>query len=136
MLDALSKVGARSFLDARGTELTPAVVAALVADSQSHQDITVYLDEFEQLCGAVNCGVINEAYTRELEAGRVIRIFIVFKPIIEHQQSSNPLAYVEFEKVADKWEGLRTAHEAAEKAREQAAKKRKRHNSGVKPAVP
>jgi hypothetical protein len=80
--------------------------ARAMAESDDHkQVVSSYLDEFEEFCGAVNAGVVQEEYAYSLEATRVIRTWNVYKPYIELRRSSfkNSLFYLELEVVAGRW---------------------------------
>jgi hypothetical protein len=139
MVKTIQEVGAGDALTRLGSPLTSAQVAELAGNLTNYQIIKRYLDGFEQLCGAVNCRVIDEVYTRDLEGSRVIRIWTIFEPLIREEQKTNPRAYVEFEKVASNWQLLRTAEDSAhaeEDRKAQAQKDGRRLKSGVRPAAP
>lgn len=139
MIWTLNSVKASGALMGMGAPLTKVQVLLLNCTVEKHQSIKRYLDGFEQLCGAVNCRVIDEEYTRDLEGARVVRIWRIFEPFIRQEQKANARIYVEFEKVASRWEKLRVEEDQAhadEELKAQARKIGRRLNRGVRPAAP
>jgi len=131
MFAVMERIGASSHLNA-GTQILDEHVQAIVLSPSDSQAIALYLDDFEQLCGAVNCGVIDRAYVKALEKSRINRIYTVFKPLLDHHQQTSATLYLEFERLADKWieeDRVATHHEL------QRAKKAK-HAGGVKNLAP
>lgn len=137
-LEELKKRGLLSYLDGIGTPLSEEAVGQLTKEPLVSQVVRVYLDGFEQLCGAVNCGVIDERYAIELERARVVRIFRVFLPLIEAQRLHNSHAYLELEKVATRW--IDISKRVDEKYKKELADQlqkleRDRLRAGVKPIL-
>lgn len=89
-----------------GGVLTHDVISQLVQTAADARSLRGYLDDFEELCGAVNCGVVSEKYALSLEGARVIRTYVVFMPFIRECRKTNPLlptAYKQIEVLGDKW---------------------------------
>jgi hypothetical protein len=81
-------------------------------NEQAAQDgriVKSYLDTFETLCGAVNCGLVNKEYAYSLEATRVIRVYLVFHPLINRMRASDRYTrcYLELERLGDEWKRRR-----------------------------
>jgi hypothetical protein len=89
--------------DEMGQEMPEAALRGCIDDIGMRQVIRPYLDEFETFSAAVNAGIVDEEYARTLEGSRVIRNFTVFRALIKHLQRGHPMAYVELEKLANKW---------------------------------
>ena len=132
MLEVVKKFGDPNCLKGRGQPVSATFVQKLEASADDRQAIMLYLDDFEQLCGAVNSEVLDEDYVRGLERTRVIRIFHVFKPVIDVQQVANPSTYLEFEKLASKWLAMRDKEE--EDSRKDA--QQRKLAGGVRPQAP
>ncbi len=96
---------AASYFVGRGTQIEATICANILAHPPSARVVRQFLDAFELLCGAVNCGVLNDAYARELEFTRVCRSYAMFELLIQQvRQGGNTQAYVELEAVADRWQ--------------------------------
>jgi len=95
--------GFRDHFDAYGKAMPEDALKKCINDSEMWEIFRPYLDCFERFCGAVNAGMIDEAYAMTLERTRVIRNFTVFEELIKHLQKDHPNAYVELTKLASKW---------------------------------
>lgn len=73
--------------------------------SKDNRVVKSYLDRFESLCGAVNCGLVYNDYAYSLEATRVIRVYTVFEPLITSMRALNKYSrcYLELERLATEW---------------------------------
>lgn len=131
MFSVMEDIGASANLHA-GIEILPEHVQSIILSPSHSQTIALYLDDFEQLCGAVNCGVIDRAYVKALEKSRINRIYTVFKPLLEHHQQNNTTLYLEFERLADMW--IEEDRVAAD--RETRRAKEAKHAGGVKNLAP
>ncbi|MCU1195881.1 MULTISPECIES: DUF4760 domain-containing protein [Stenotrophomonas] len=131
MFAVMERIQASSHLS-EGTAILAEHVQAIVLSPSDSQVIALYLDDFEQLCGAVNCGVIDAAYVKALEKSRINRIYTVFKPLLAHHQQRNSTLYLEFERLADKW----IEEDRVEAEREEQRAKRAKHAGGVKNLAP
>lgn len=92
-----------------GKKITDDTAKALLTDDEKLNAVTQYLDYFESMCGAINCGLVDKSYAYGLEGGRVIRLYTVFEPFISSRQEKHPHAYVECEKLAKEWGARRQA---------------------------
>lgn len=55
-----------------------------VDDEKSAKHIVrEYLNDFEEFCGAIRAGVVNESYARELEGNRTINAYFAFEEFID-----------------------------------------------------
>lgn len=128
------------FKDARksGKEMTDASVLCVKAVPAHDAMLACYLDEFEEFCGAIHAGLLDEDYSYSLEATRIIRTWKVFKPYVlaTRTETDDHRTYVELERIADSW----TARRVAEDARAAEDKKKVRQllidAQGVKKAIP
>jgi hypothetical protein len=83
-----------------------------------------YLNDWEDLCGAISVGIVDEDYARSMEGGRLIDTFFGFRQVIdgfreEHkraqlalgaQNAAMPFAhvpYTEMQDVAMRWHEIR-----------------------------
>jgi hypothetical protein len=86
--------------------------------------ISRYLNDWEELCGAISVGVVDEEYARSMEGGRLIDAFFGYRQVIEvlrenHkttqraarvQNAAAPFAhvpYTELQEVAVRWHEVR-----------------------------
>jgi hypothetical protein len=103
MLEVLKELGHEDHLDGKGTPLHTGDVDTIFQDRASRQKVLVYLDGFEQMCGAINSEIVDEDYAYDQEAGRVLRIYDIFKPLIDRLRADSPKAYEQFEILAELW---------------------------------
>lgn len=95
-----------------GSELSDDIVGKILDCPVKAQKIKKYLDGFEQLCAAINCGVVDETYAFGIEGTRVTRVLTIFKPLIGRLQEQNFRAYLELANLADEWSKKRSKLEA------------------------
>jgi hypothetical protein len=107
MMYVLRKLNNLDALDGQGTPILDATVNSIEGDATLRHAIKHYLDHFEQLCGAINCGVVDMSYAYELEGTRVIKIARIFRPYVKHLQKANKRAYIETERLAAQWRAQR-----------------------------
>lgn len=93
--------------DDLGTPMPTEALDKCINETAAWDVVRPYLDEFERFCAAVNAGIIDESYALSVEGTRVIRNFTVFEHLIKHLQHPNGRAYVEIEKIAQKWAMMR-----------------------------
>lgn len=124
-----------SYFMGLGTPLDATVSAEMLSHAPSARVIRQYLDAFELLCGAVNCGVLSDAYARELEFTRVCRAQAMFQQfILLVRAKGNTQAYVELEAVSDRWQEFKEKQydETQKKSNHlEAAKKKLNRSVGV-----
>jgi hypothetical protein len=90
----------------QGKPLGDAAVKSISSDLTRARSLRGYLDDFEEFCAAVNCGVLDEPYAFGLEGSRVVRTYEVFMPFIVKCRETNPLlptAYRHIETLGEKW---------------------------------
>ena len=110
--------------------LTPSETTEIMADNGNHECapasilISRYLNDWEELCGAISVGLVDEDYARAMEGGRLIDTFFGFRQIIEalrgqhdkaqraeaRQNAAPPFAhvpYTELQDVAVRWHKIR-----------------------------
>ncbi|QBL43472.1 DUF4760 domain-containing protein [Stenotrophomonas maltophilia] len=97
------EIGFLSAFNDRGTSISEAVKQKILEKPDAWKVFRSYLDYFEEFCGAINAGLVDEGYAFSLQGTRVVRNFTVFEPLIKHYQSGAPTAYVELTKVAVRW---------------------------------
>jgi hypothetical protein len=103
-----------------GQALSNTARDAIYADATKLEVVKQYLDGFEQLAAAIQCRVVDEDYAFHNEGTRIVRAFKVFGPIIAKLQEKNPLAYIQFQELAENWRDKRA--EAISKERERVKK--------------
>lgn len=101
IMDIFRKLGEP--IPSQGKEIQEQSVRSILGDHEYLHRVTLYLDYFESLCGAINCGLVDKNYAYGLEGGRVIRLYSVFKPFINARQEKHPHAYLECETLALEW---------------------------------
>jgi len=117
--------------------------------------ISRYLNDWEDFCGAISVGVVDENYARSMEGGRLIDAFFGYRKVIEEfrekhtkaQQSTvDPNAastfasvvFTELQDVAIRWHEIRHNEKTVQDQRIEAADKvadsiRRGVKSGVTP---
>ena len=141
--------------------LTNAEVATIMEDRGDAQTaradtlISRYLNDWEDFCGAISVGVVDEDYSRSMEGGRLIDAFFGYRKVIEAfrdkhakalQSSVDPdaasvfahVAYTELQDVAIRWHEIRHNEKKVQDERIEAADKvadsiRRGVKSGVTP---
>jgi hypothetical protein len=123
--------------------LTDDEVAKIMADrgdagtARGDTLIYRYLNDWEDFCGAISVGVVDEDYARSMEGGRLIDAFFGYRKVIEAyrekhtkaQQSADPnaasafahVAYTELQDVAIRWHEIRHNEKMIQDARIAAA---------------
>ena len=89
--------------------------------------LTHYLNDWEEFCGAITIGVIDEEYAREMEGTRLIDVFFGYREVINRfrdlyddgaakassgSTAAQPFAhqlYIELQDVALRWHSVRAA---------------------------
>jgi len=68
--------------------------------------VKYWLNEFEELCAAVNVGTVDGEFAFALESERVVRTFRLFENLIMYTRDTLaiPEVFVELETTALKWE--------------------------------
>jgi len=124
------------FKDARksGEPMTQQAVKCIKEDPGHDGVVASYLDEFEEFCGAIHAGLLDEDYAYGLEATRVIRTWKVFSPYVQatRLETSDHRTYIELERIADAWLKRR----ADEDQRESDARAQRNAANGVKNRIP
>lgn len=87
-----------------GSPLSDQVVEDICSDMEKNQTVCRYLDSFEGFAGAVRCGLVDEDFAFNMESGRLVRTFRVFRPLIDRKQNDNAAAYATLETLALDWE--------------------------------
>lgn len=115
-----------------GTPLDGESVAKIMNDDSHHAVVVSYLDEFEEFCGAIYCGLLDEDYAYRLEGERITRLWAVFAPFIGEARKRCPRAYWEVERLACQWIERRKAEDEAE----QEAQRKRAAENGVQAGIP
>lgn len=97
-------------------DLTPipkTVVDAIESTRESRLTVRKFLDDYEEFCAAVNARVVDPEYAYGIEGTRVIRVKIVFEPLISRMRAENKYTrcYLELMKLGEEWK-LRREREA------------------------
>jgi hypothetical protein len=110
--------------------LTHLETAEIIGDIGNHERATAsvlisrYLNDWEDLCGAISVGLVDEDYARSMEGGRLIDTFFGFRQVIEafreaHKKAQRAQAaqnaamtfahvpYTEIQDVAVRWHDIR-----------------------------
>jgi len=110
--------------------LTQSEAADIMSDTGNHESapakilMSRYLNDWEELCGAISVGLVDEDYVRSMEGGRLIDTFFGFRQVIEAirqehnqarqaatvQNAAPPFAhvpYTEMQDVAVRWHAIR-----------------------------
>lgn len=92
-------------LKGRLEPLTNEEVKALISDDESYVNIFAYLNEFENICGAVRAGVADFDVAYGIHSARVIIEFNVYKPFIEtiRERDEDDEIWIEFECIYRNW---------------------------------
>lgn len=120
MMEMIKNGGHDGVFKGSGQPLSKAATDAIYGDAGKLQLVKLYLDGFEQLASAIHCRVVDEEYAFHNEGTRILRAFKVFEPIIVKLQDKNPLAYIQFEELADAWRDKRA--DALKRERERVKK--------------
>jgi hypothetical protein len=107
MYDFATEHGFINCFDDLGTPMNRNALELCINETAAWGIVRPYLDGFERFCAAVNGGIIDDAYAMGIEGTRVIRNYTVFEHLIKHIQTSNSRAYLELDKLAQKWAMLR-----------------------------
>lgn len=97
------EMGFLGAFDGRGISISEDVKRAILDSPEAWKVFRSYLDYFEEFCGAINAGLVDEGYASSLQGTRVVRNFTVFERLIKHYQDEAATAYVELTKVAVRW---------------------------------
>lgn len=101
--DATGKLG----LDLKGRQnpLNPEEIDKLLGDTDAYTVLIAYLNEFENICGAVRAGIADPDVAFGIHSARVLKEFVVYKPFIDkiRARDSNQEVLIEFERVFDDW---------------------------------
>lgn len=100
---ALGELEALAAFKGSGAALDPDTVGKILDCPTKSQAIRKYLDGFEQLAAAINCGVVDGDYAFGIEGTRVTRTYTIFAPLIRKLQEQNFRAYLELASLADAW---------------------------------
>ena len=86
-------------------EMPRAAAMSILQDENASFTVCKYLDDFEMLSAAIHARIVDPEYAYHLEGTRVIRAFIVFKPMIREFRHENEYTrcYLELERLADTW---------------------------------
>lgn len=86
----------------------PVDLGKIYADRDALFAVKAYLDEYEELCTAVNVGTVDEDLAFAIDSARVLKAYRVFDPFIRElrERLKNEELYVELEKVALRWSRL------------------------------
>lgn len=114
----------RGFTDhlTEGTTIPETIAAAILENADSESLIGCYLDEFEEFCGAINAGVVDNDYAYGLEGTRILRVWNIYKLFIKkcrESDGSSPYVYKQLEVVAHRWADRRQYDNKKEAARQQ-----------------
>src|SRR5690606_33582293 len=112
--------------------LSDQAVRALDNCDEHHAVVVSYLDEFEEFCGAIYCGLLDEDYAYRLEGERVTRLWVVFGPFVRECRKRCPRAYWELERLAGQWIERRRS----EDEKEQVAQRQRAAANGVQAGIP
>lgn len=83
------------------------------APDGSRWAVNCYLDEFEEFCAAIHCGLISEDYAYRIEGGRTIKNYLRFKQFIDIAQGINKRAFTQFQTCALRWQERRRKEDEA-----------------------
>ena len=104
----------------RTAALTDGEVTKILDADEAYATVITYLNEYENICGAVRANVADAEVAYGIHSARVIHDFRLYKPLINRLRvrEEDPLIFIEFEKVHDQW----AQRYAKELAQEQNAK--------------
>lgn len=91
------------------------IVEAIESTRQSRLTVRKFLDDYEEFCAAVNARVVDPEYAYGIEGTRVIRVKMVFEPLISRMRAENRYTrcYLELMKLGDEWKLRREAEARA-----------------------
>ena len=67
----------------RNTPLTDEEVGKILSSNDAYVAVVAFLNEFENICGAVQAGVADTKVSYGIHSGRVIREYPVYEPFME-----------------------------------------------------
>jgi len=78
----------------------------IVEDDEARFAARNLLNDYEELCSAVQVGTVSEKYAYSVDSTRVVRAYKIFKPFIElmREKKGAKDAWTDLQKVALKWE--------------------------------
>lgn len=121
----------------KGEAISSESVKKISDDSGYDSIIMAYLDEFEEFCGAIHAGLLDEKYAYCLESNRVVKTWTVFKPYIDHCRGlSNFRTYLELERVACNWQKRLEIEDAKEQEDADRVHAQRAMTNGVNRRVP
>ena len=92
-------------LHARREALSEEEVTKILQDKDAYACAIAYLNEFENVCGAVRADIADPDVAYGIHSARVITKFPVYKPFIEklRKLQDDDEIFIEFENVYDAW---------------------------------
>ena len=123
--DKPSSVAEKQMLDVlhrleidRYTPLSEEQAKQIFDDPEASFAAKCWLNEFEDLCAAVNVGTVDKDYAYALEAERVVRNYRLFEQLILWIRNTLgiPEVYIELETVALEWERKQLEHKGEREA--------------------
>ena len=95
----------------RKTPLTDEEVGKILGSNDAYVAVVAFLNEFENICGAVQAGVADTKVSYGIHSGRVIREYPVYEPFMEaiRNRDGEEEDWIVFKNVYVDWKARRDA---------------------------
>jgi hypothetical protein len=93
----------------RNKPLTDEEVGKILSSNDAYVAVVAFLNEFENICGAVHAGVADTKVSYGIHSGRVIREYPVYEPFMEaiRKREGDEEDWIVFKKVYVDWKARR-----------------------------
>jgi hypothetical protein len=83
-------------------------------DDDAHFAVKDLLNDFEELCSAIEVGTVGEDYAYAVDSSRLLKTYKIYKPLIDfwREKDQDAEIFIHIQKVALRWEARElTSHE-------------------------